>query len=366
MDLAFTDEQQDLRATVRRFLADTSGIDVVRRLADTSDSSEGFDRGTWGRMASEIGVAALPVPERFDGLGQTAVETAVVCEEMGRVLYPGPLLATLATTHALLLAGDEAACAELLPGIAAGETIGTLALADGRWTTLSATGAGELTGSVLFVLDGCAADLLLVPAATPDGPSLFAVEGDAAGLSRTPQESLDLTRRVARLDLDATPARRVGEPGGADAVLADVRDRVLVAVAAEQAGGAAACLEMSVDHAKNRTQFGRPIGAFQAVAHACVDMLHAVEFSRASAHYAAATQAAGSPEAPVAARVAAAYCGRAFREVATETIQVHGGTGFTWEHDAHLYYRRAWSSEQLFGGAETHWAELADRIGLPG
>lgn len=214
------------------------------------------------------------------------------------------------------------------------------------------------------MLDGPVAELLLVTAATPLGPSLFTVAGEATGLSRTSQESLDLTRRLARIVLDGVPARLVGQQGTADGVVADGLDRILVMVAAEQAGGAAACLDLSGDYAKNRTQFGRPIGAFQAVAHKCVDMLHAVEFSRACAQYAAAAQAEGSPEAPVAARVAAAYCGQAFREVATETIQVHGGIGFTWEHDAHLYYRRAWSSQQLFGGPERHWMALADRLGL--
>jgi alkylation response protein AidB-like acyl-CoA dehydrogenase len=350
--LALSDEQRELGATLRRFLGDTG---AARSLADTED---GFDRAVWTRMARELGIQSLTIPEKFDGLGQTSLELAVVHEELGRALHPAPLLATLAATDAIVLSGDDAACADLLPGIASGDTIATIAV-DGV-TAECSDGGWVLSGSRSFVLSGHVADLVLVFA----GDSLFAVAGTAGGLSRTPQESLDLTRRVARLDFDRVAARLVGVEGAAGPVLAGTVDRMLAVLAAEQAGGAAACLESAVAYAGTRTQFGRPIGSFQAIAHKCVDMLQGVEFARAAARYAAAALAGNWPDAPVAARVAASYCGQAFRSAATETIQVHGGTGFTWEHDAHLYYRRAWSAQHLFACPQDHWSVIADHIGL--
>ena len=376
--LADSAEQRELRDSVRRLLRDRAPLSALRDRADTElGAGPGFDRDLWGRLV-EMGLTALAVPEKYDGLGQTALETHVVFEELGRALYLGPYLATVGlAVPALLGSGDDSACAELLPGIAAGETVATVAVAeaDGRWgTAATATRAvrdgdgWRLIGTKEFVLDGADADLLLVTARHGDGSdapvSLFAVRADAPGLARTRLESLDLARSVARVTLDSTPATPVGAAGAAPDLVATVLDRALVALAAEQAGGAAACLAMCVEYAKTRQQFGQPIGAFQAVAHKCVDMLHAVEFSRASARYAAAAEAEGDAEFPVAARVAAAYCGEAFRAVTVETVQVHGGTGFTWEHDTHLYYRRAWSSQQLLAGRDDHYAAIADRVGL--
>jgi alkylation response protein AidB-like acyl-CoA dehydrogenase len=326
-----------------------------------------------------MGLVALAVPEKYDGLGQTAVDTCVVMEELGRGLYFGPYLACVGlAVPALLASGDESACTKYLPAIAAGELVATVAVteADGRFGTGStATEAVEdgdgwrLTGTKPVVLDGADAGLLLVTARTGDSDmSLFAVDGDPEsgtdGVTRTRLESLDLARSVARVDLENAPATLVGQQGAAPALVADVLDAVLVAMAAEQAGGAAACLELSVEYAKTRQQFNRAIGSFQAVAHKLVDMLHSVEFSRAAARYAAAAAAEGDAEAPVACRVAAAYCGDAFRAVTVETVHTHGGTGFTWEHDAHLYYRRAWSSQHLFAGPGEHHAAIAERIGL--
>lgn len=365
--LVDTTEQRELRDTVRRLLADKAPLDRLRA------QDQGFDRGLWRQLAGELGLAALTVPEKYDGLGQTALETHVVFEEMGRALYRGPYLATVgAAVPVLLASGDESARAELLPPIAAGECIATLAAAeaDGGWlaprtTATRRDGEWRLTGTKAFVLDGADADLLLVTAGDEDGNvTLFAVRAGAPGLTRTPMTSLDLARSIAGVELADTPARPVGIPGQAPELVAGALDRLLVAVAAEQAGGMAACLDMAVEYAKTRRQFGKVIGSFQAVAHRCVDMLRQVEFGRATARYAAAALAEGDAEAPVAARVAAAYCGEAFRDVTVETVQVHGGTGFTWEHDTHLYYRRAWSSQQLFGGLDHHYLEVADRIGL--
>jgi alkylation response protein AidB-like acyl-CoA dehydrogenase len=371
-DLALTGEHDELRTTVRQFLAATSPPARVRQVLE---SPEGFDRSTWRQMAEQLGLQALLVPERYQGLGQGAVEAHLVSEEMGRALYPGPYFASAAlATNALICSGDDDACRNLLPGIAAGSTIATVAVAEavGRWDDASAIRAMArrnrdgwvLDGSKSFVPNGQVADLFLVAARTDAGLSLFAVDSTDPGVQPQDLESLDLTRRLASLTLAGASARLVGEDGGAPGVVAAMLDRALVGLAAEGAGGAARCLEMSVDYAKQREQFGRPIGSFQAIAHRCVEMLQRVEFARAASRYAASCLAAGSGEFPVAARVAAAYCGRAYRWVATENIQVHGGTGFTWEHDAHLHYRRSWASETLLGSTDQHYLTIADRLGL--
>ncbi|HTK67980.1 MAG TPA: acyl-CoA dehydrogenase family protein [Pseudonocardia sp.] len=370
--LTDNDEQRELRDAVRKLLKDKAPLEKIRAGADEPDGPR-FDRALWGNLA-EMGLLALAVPEKYDGLGQTMVETSVVFEELGRGLYFGPFLATAGlAVPALLGSADEAAIADYLPGIASGETIATVAVTeeDGRFdtastaTTAEADGDGwKLTGTKMVVLDGADADLLLVTARSGEDVSLFAVAGDASGLTRTRLESLDLARSLARVELNGTPARLVGQSGAAPALIAEVLDHALVAVAAEQAGGAQVCLDMSVEYAKTRKQFDKVIGSYQAVAHKLVDMLQQVEFSKASARYAAAAIAEGDAEAPVAARVAAAYCGEAFRKVTVETVQAHGGIGFTWEHDTHLYYRRAWSSQHLFAGLADHHAAIADRIGL--
>jgi alkylation response protein AidB-like acyl-CoA dehydrogenase len=373
--LTDTDEQKELREAVRKLLRDKAPLSALREGADEPDGPR-FDRELWGRLA-EMGLLALAVPEKYDGLGQTVVELSVVFEELGRGLYFGPFLASAGlAVPALLGSGDEAAIAEYLPGIAAGETIATLAVTedDGRFDTASVSTVASpdgdgwtLTGTKMVVLDGADADLLLVTAASgssSDEVSLFAVAADAPGLERERLDSLDLARSLARVGFDGTPARLVGQPGAAPSIVAGALDHALVAMAAEQAGGARACLEMAVEYAKTRKQFDKVIGGYQAVAHKLVDMLQQAEFSAASARFAAAALAEGDAEAPVAARVAAAYCGEAYRQVTVETVQAHGGIGFTWEHDTHLYYRRAWSSQHLFAGLADHHAAIADRIGL--
>jgi len=356
-DLTLSGEHDELRSTVRQFLAATAN---VRQVMETAD---GFDRSSWKQMAEQLGLQALLVPERYEGLGQGPVEAQIVFEEMGRALYSGPYFASVAlATNALLCSGDEAACGDLLPGIAAGTTIATLALADG---TANRDGDGwVLEGSHRFLPNGHIADLFLVTARTDAGLSLFAVESADPGVKARALESLDLTRKLAAVTLAGAKARLVGEDGGATEIVQSTLDRARVALAAEEAGGAARCLEMSVEYAKQREQFGRPIGSFQAIAHRCVEMLQRVEFARAASRYAASCLAAGTSEFPVAGRVAAAYCGSAYRWVATENIQVHGGIGFTWEHDAHLHYRRSWASETLLENTDQHYLAIADRLGL--
>jgi alkylation response protein AidB-like acyl-CoA dehydrogenase len=371
VNFAFSEEQEELRRSVRRFLDDKSPITEVRRLMETT---EGYDPAVWDQMATQLGLQGIAIPEEYGGSGFTYVELIVVLEEMGRSLLCAPYFATIAlAANAILTSGDDAAKKELLPGIAGGETIATLAFTEdnGRWDeggiTASASRAGDgwtLEGHKMFVLDGHVANLLVVAARTAAGLSLFAVEGDAAGLTRTPLATMDQTRKQARVELSGTPGRLIGTDGGASAGLSRTLDLAAVALAAEQVGGAQRCLDMSVEYAKQRVQFGRPIGSFQAIKHKCADMLLEVESAKSAAYYAGWAAAEGSDELPVVASLAKAYCSDAYFHAAAENIQIHGGIGFTWEHDAHLYFKRAKSSELLLGDPTYHRELLAQRIGL--
>ncbi len=371
MNFTFTEEQEELRRQVRRFLEDKSPMTEVRRLMETP---EGYDKGVWEQMAGQLGLQALAIPEEYGGAGFSAVEQIVVLEEMGRVLLCAPYLSTVAlAANALILSGDDAAKKEYLPGIASGEIIATLAYTEesGRWdldgVTLEARGSGgsfTLDGTKMFVLDGNTADLVLVAARTGKGLSLFAVAGDAAGLEREQLSTMDTTRKQSRLRFSSTAARLVGEEGGAGSVLTGTLDRAAAAQAAEQVGGAQRCLDMAVEYAKTRIQFGRPIGSFQAIKHKCANMLMEVESARSAAYYAGWTLAEDSDEVPVAASLAKSYCSEAYFHTAAENIQVHGGIGFTWEHDAHLYFKRAKSSELYLGDPSYHRELLADRLGI--
>jgi alkylation response protein AidB-like acyl-CoA dehydrogenase len=325
-------------------------------------------------MATQLGLQGLAIPERHGGSGFGWIELAIVFEEMGRALLCAPYFATVAlAAEALLQSGDEQACAAFLPGIARGETVATLALTEegGRWDEAGIamegvrTGDGwRLTGHKTFVLDGHVAGLVLVAARTPSGVSLFAVEGDAEGLTRASLPTLDQTRKLARVELSGTPARLVGSEGVAWPGLARTLERAAIALAAEQVGGAQRCLEMSVEYAKFRYQFGRPIGSFQVIKHKCADMLLRVEPARSAALYAAWAAAEDSPEVPVVASLAKATCSEAYSHAAAENIQIHGGIGFTWEHDAHLYFKRAASSQLFLGDPAHHREHLADLIGV--
>jgi alkylation response protein AidB-like acyl-CoA dehydrogenase len=370
MELVVTEEHRALRATLRRFFADTSPSAEVRRLMATAD---GYDPAVWARMGGELGLQGLAIPAEYGGAGFGHRELAIVLEEMGRVLLCAPYLASAVLAAGVLLTtGDEAANGDLLPGIAAGTTIATLAWTedDGRWeaggmgTAASAEAGGgwTLDGTKSFVLDGRLADLVLVAARAPAGPSLFAVDGSAPGLVRTGLPTLDQTRKLARLEFTGVPARLVGTEGRAAAALRATLDRAAVALAAEQLGGAQRALDMSVEYAKTRRQFGRPIGAFQAIKHKCADMLVAVESARSTVMYAAAVADDAPRGLPEVAGLAKVYCSEAYRDVAAETIQIHGGVGFTWEHDAHLYFKRATSTRLLFGDPDRHRELLARRI----
>jgi len=364
-------EQQELHATVRRFLADRAPLPRVRELMETVD---GTDAEVWRQAAAQLGLPGIAIPEKYGGSGFSFAEQAIVLEELGAALYTGPYLASavLAAT-ALLASPDEEARRDFLPGIASGQTVATLAFAedDGSWQpdairlSASRSGAGwRLDGHKSFVLDGHTADLVLAVAAADGGLSLFAVEGGAPGLTRTPLPTLDQTRKLARLEFGAVTGRLIGTPGDA-AITADrVLDVAAIALAAEQLGGAQRALDMAVQYAKIRHQFGRPIGSFQAIKHRCADLLLEVESLRSAVSYAAEAVAADSDEIPVLASLVKAYGSETYFHVAAENIQIHGGIGFTWEHDAHLYFKRAKSSELFLGDGSYHRERLAQRIGL--
>ena len=365
------EDHDELRRSVRRFLEDASPPAEVRRLMETTD---GYDRAVWRTMATDLGLQGLAVPEEYGGSGRGFGALTVVFEEMGRALLCAPYLSTVAlAATAILASSDPAAKEELVPPIAGGETVATLAVAgdDGSWdpaatsVRAAASPAGPtLHGRKAFVTDGHTAGVVLLTAWEGDDLGLFAVRGDATGLTRTPLATLDATRKQSRLELAATPARRIGGAGEAASVLAKALDVAAVALAAEQVGGARRCLEMSVEHARNRKQFGRPVGSFQAVKHKCADMLVDVENARSAVAYAAWAGDDGDAELALAAPVAKAYCSDAYLRVAAETIQVHGALGFTWDHDAHLHFRRAKSSQVLLGTAAHHRELLARRMGL--
>ena len=371
MNFAFSEEQDELRKSVRRFLDDKSPETEVRRLMETTD---GYDPDVWTQMAEQLGLQSLIIPEEFGGSGFTYVELIVVLEEMGAALLCAPFFSTVAlAANALLTSGDTKAQEELLPGIASGETIATLAFTEdsGRWDpdgiTLAAIPSGDgwsLDGHKSFVIDGHLADLILVVGRTEAGLSLFGVRGDAEGLNRTPLATMDQTRKQARLVFESTPARLIGTDGGAAEGLTKTLDLAAVALAAEQVGGAQHVLDASVEYAKTRIQFGRPIGSFQAIKHKCADMLLEVESAKSAAYYAGWAAAEDNDELPVVASLAKSYCSEAYFHATAENIQIHGGIGFTWEHPAHLYFKRAKSSELLFGDPTYHRELLAQRIGI--
>jgi alkylation response protein AidB-like acyl-CoA dehydrogenase len=371
MNFAFSEEQEELRRITRQFLESKSPEAEVRRLMDTT---EGYDPAVWSQMANELGLQSLTIPEEYGGQGFTYVELTVVLEEMGRALLCAPYFSSVVlAANTLLHSGDEAAKKDLLPGIASGETIATLAFTEpnGRWdeagieATASKDGdAWRIDGTKMFVIDGHVADRLIVAARTGAGVSLFSVAGDAEGLTRTPLSTMDQTRKQAKLELSGVPGTLVGEDGKGWDVLGRVLDLAAVSLAAEQVGGAQKVLEMSVEYAKDRVQFGRPIGSFQAIKHKCADMLLEVESAKSAAYYAAWCAAELNDELPEVACLAKAYCSEAYFHSAAENIQIHGGIGFTWEHPAHLYFKRAKSSELLFGDPTYHRELLAQRLGI--
>jgi alkylation response protein AidB-like acyl-CoA dehydrogenase len=363
-------EEMEWRESVRAFLERRSPEAEVRRLMETP---EGYDASLWAQMSEQLGIQGLAVPEEFGGSGYGFVSLAIVLQEAGRRLLCAPLLSSAIGATALLRSGDERAMRDLLPGIAAGTTIVTLASMEpsGRLDEAGVTaaavrdgGSWRLSGAKRYVLDGHIASLILVPARTSAGISIFAVASDAAGLTRQPLRTLDRTRRLSTLDLSNTPARLIGGEGCGWAVLEQTMRIASVALANEQVGVAEFAMEMAVQYAKDRIAFGRPIGSFQAIKHRCADLLVAVESARSAASVAARAVADDAPELAEVAAIAASFCSEACLMVGHENIQIHGGIAYTWEHPAHLYYKRAKSSELLFGDTMHHRELLAQAIGL--
>ena len=368
MNFAFTEEQEELRKTVRAFLEAKSSEEAVREQMETDN---GFDDAVWTQMGEQMGLQGLAIPEEFGGSGYGYVELGIVLEEMGRSLLCAPFFSTVVlAANALILSGDDAAKQAHLPGIAAGATKATVAFTEpnGRWDESGieaiADADGKITGTKSFVLDGNTADLIIVAAKTAAGTSLFAVAGNAAGLTKTALSTMDQTRKQAKLDLDGVQGTLIGTNGGGWDILQGMLDLAAVGLAAEQVGGAQMVLDMAVEYAKVRVQFGRPIGSFQAIKHKCADMLLEVESAKSAAYYGMWCAAEMNDELASTASLAKAYCSEAYFHAAAENIQIHGGIGFTWEHPAHLYFKRAKSSELLFGDPTFHREQLAQRIGI--
>jgi alkylation response protein AidB-like acyl-CoA dehydrogenase len=371
VSIGYSAEHDELRLVVREFLRERSPSREVRRLME---AGENRDDEVWALLTGQLGLSGIAVPEEYGGAGYGPVELGIVLEEMGGALLVAPYFATVALAgQALAASGDSAAMGRWLPGIADGSLTAAFAIAEdsGSWDLAEVAATAEpagpgwaVTGTKLFVVDGHTADLLLVVARAPDGPGIFCVEGGAAGVERAKLDALDLTRALASVTLRGAPATRVGAGRDAHQWLAEITNLVLAALAAEQIGGAARCLDLAVEYAKVREQFGRPIGSFQAVAHQCADMLADAQSTAAATRYAAVASAAGSEDAALAARVAALRAGESYRRVTEAAIHLLGGVGFTWEHDVHLYYRRAWSAQRLAGGPQAHRAAIADLAGL--
>ncbi|WP_027930130.1 acyl-CoA dehydrogenase family protein [Amycolatopsis thermoflava] len=339
-----TDEARALREVVRALLAKRSGPAEVR---SAMESPLGYDDKLWSTLCEDIGVAGLGIPEEHGGLGAGLAEVCVVLEELGRTLTPSPMLGSAVLSgQAVLATGNDDECRRLLPGIAAGSTIAALAWSreDGSWSPdhpACRAREGRVDGRAHYVLDAAHADVLLVVARTDDGVGLFEVAVD--GAIRADVTTMDPTRRLATVEMNAAPARRL-DLGDYGPALSRARDLVTVALAAEQVGAAARALELTVEYSKQRRQFGRPIGGFQALKHRMADVHVHVEAAR-SALYGALT----GDDLPVDAATAKAVCSEAFEHAAAEMIQLHGGIAITWEHDAHLYFKRAHGSAQLFG-----------------
>jgi alkylation response protein AidB-like acyl-CoA dehydrogenase len=361
VDFRFSPEQQELADGVRRFFTAKAPEPELRRamLGDL-----GHDPALWSRMATELGLPGLAIPEQYGGAGFSFLELGIVLQEMGRALVCAPFFssAVLAAT-ALLNSGDEAAAKEWLPRIASGQLLATVALP--RHSAVQARSGRSgwtLDGVAEFVLDGVGAELILVAAQSDDGPVLLSVGADAPGLTRSPVEVFDPTRRVARLEFHGTAADLVGDPSEASAGLDRTCDLAAIGLAAECVGVAERALEMATDYAKLREQFGRPIGSFQAIKHRLATVFVEVEAARSAAWYALWSATARPEETATVAPLTLATCTETAYLAATENIQVHGGIGYTYEHSAHLYLRRATTSRLLLGDPSEQRETLLRRL----
>jgi alkylation response protein AidB-like acyl-CoA dehydrogenase len=376
VDFAFSEEQEMLRHSAREFLAKECSTKVVRRLMESAD---GYDAALWKKIAG-LGWTALGIPEQYGGVG-TFLDLVVVLEEAGRALLPGPFFATMGlAVPALIEAGTEAQKKEALGEIASGDARATLALTEeaGRWdasavslTARQEGGGWRLDGVKVFVPDAEAADYMVVAARTrgegEDGISLFLVKGKPEGMAVKPLQTLDMTRRWSEVRFDGVRLGADSLMGAADKAWPALKRALewsAAALCAEMVGGVQKVLETSTEYAKTRQQFGKPIGIYQAVSHKLADMLVLSESGRSATYYAAWTIDADAPDRSLASSMAKAYVSDAYRKVAGDGIQVHGGIGFTWEHDMHLYFKRAKSSEVTLGDATYHRELVAQSLDL--
>lgn len=352
-----------------------AGFEELRALrgavAELMAKADGLDDGGWKELAA-MGLLGLLVPERYGGAGAGPVEVGVVAEELGRVLFAGPYLSTAVLAVNLLVALDDPGQNEtVLPAVAAGRTRVAVAFAEGASTrppaepatSVRGDGTALVTGEKRFVLDAGSADLLYVLAAAEAGPGVFAVDPAGPGVTVEPLTTVDASRRLSVVRFADAPATAVGAPGCGVEALTSALDRSAVALLGEQAGAARCAMEMARDYAKTRYQFGRAIGSFQAVKHMCADMLLEAESAVSAARHVAAAVADGSSGWLADLALAQAYCSDAFVFVGATNIQVHGGIGFTWEHPAHRYLRRARGDAQLFGSPSWHRERYLREIG---
>jgi alkylation response protein AidB-like acyl-CoA dehydrogenase len=376
LQFSFTSEQEEFRSVLRRFLQEKSPPSVVRRLME---AETGWERDGWQALNQQLGLTGVHIPEEYGGQGFGFVELGIVLEEMGRALLCAPYFSTtvLAAT-AIMNAGTKAQREALLPPIALGEVVATLAFTEpnGRWdaggietTARPEGGRYRLDGIKSFVLDGHTADLIVVAARAPgssgeDGLSLFSVRGDAPGLTRRALKVMDPTRKQARLAFAGVPADLLGELGAAAGPLAKTLTQAAACLASEMVGGAERLRVSALDYANLRMQFGRPIASFQSMKHKQADMLVDVELAKSAAYAAASAAAEDDPELPAIAALAKACAADAYLQTAIHTIQIHGGIGFTWDNDTHLWFKRAKSSEVFLGDPAWHRERMLQAMGV--
>ena len=364
MNFDFSDEQKQLREEARRFLADRCPTTAVRAVLEGSES---YDRALWKGLA-EMGFLGAAIPEEYGGVGLGHLELCVIAEELGRALAPVPMASSIyLAAEALMAAGSPEQKAAWLPRLASGEAIGTFALAEGvgkvaEETIRASVSGGKLTGTKAPVADGDVADLAVVAARSGGQVGLFLVDLSGPGVTRETLDSIDPSRGQARLSFDGAPVELLGAAGEGWRIAADILDRAAVLMAFEQVGGADRALEMGRDYALERMAFGRQIGSFQAIKHMLADMYVAATLARSNAYYGAWALSTGSPELPVAAATARVSATDAYQHCAKNNIQVHGGMGFTWAFDCHLFYRRS-NALALALGSKSTWEDLLiDRL----
>ncbi|ULE33832.1 acyl-CoA dehydrogenase family protein [Mycobacterium sp. IDR2000157661] len=364
MDFRYSAEQDDFRASLRGFLRHAGNMAHLRDVA----AAEGYDGPLWKRLCAELDLPGLNIATGYGGAGGTMLETAIAFEELGRALTAVPMAATTFTIEAVMRMGDETQRHRLLPGLLSGELVGAFAAAGTDAAEAASTvmarrddGRTTLVGECSPVLHGHVADVFAVPARAGHSVGVYMVAAGTPGVTVERLPSFDVTRPVARLTLDNASAEPLAAatPGRMERVL----DVARVLLSAEMLGGAEACLALAVEHACTRTQFGRPIGSFQAVKHSCAEMMIEIDATRVAVMFAA--MSAGDPdELASTAPLVKAQAADTFTQCAGSALQVHGGIAFTWEHDVHLYFRRAKTTEALFGSSARHRALLADRVDL--